>query len=55
MTDWGSIMWGNGTRIWCVSTGFSMRLFPDEESARDEMRRIDKLYSFVLSEWKQEQ
>jgi hypothetical protein len=53
MKDWGEISWGNGTEIWCVSTGFSLRLFPDEESARDEMRRIDKLYSFVVQDWRE--
>lgn len=54
MKDFGSITWSNGTRVWCVSTSFSVHLFPDEESARDEMRRRDKLFSFVISDWKWE-
>lgn len=45
----------NGKKVWVVMGSYSdATFFGDEDNARDELTRKDKLYSFVVTELKEE-
>ena len=51
----GEIPWKDGTKIWCVYRDYGgMMLHHTEDAARDDMRRKDQLFSFVVSQFRQE-
>jgi hypothetical protein len=48
--------WRNGTKVWCILRSYgTMTICGSKNDALDSMTRIDKLYSFVISEFKEEE
>lgn len=54
--DWTPVIGDlEGAKIWCILNQFGgMSIYTNEDYARDHLTRKDKLYSYVITQFKEE-